>query len=1036
MGKAYRIPGAKERLRKHSFDISRLEALRRLKDTPPSTLATQSSGSSPSGSTGGGTGNFLPLSGGQMVGPIGFFPKLVPIISKRANLDPSSETPKNSSYIILTSADTDLDFIDGAQYSGQFLIMQGQAGFTITIRNAVLKFIVNIVGDGFSNTITVTIDDTSELTTGDKVNIDGTDNFDINNTTITVTGGTTFTYDLGSIGSAVAEAGGLVQRGNILTPDGNDLILDGTNTSTSTIPVVELIFDLVQNSWRVISSSVSNGDGGPFLPTAGGTMLGPIGYDPDLVFVDSDGRVAITSSYMQSTGIGSPDDVFFFDGALFNGQQLEYQVANQTTQIIKNAVLKNITNIVGDGATQIITVTIDDTSLLTTGDKVNIGGTTNFNINDATITVTGGTTFTYDLGSIGSATAEFSGVVQRGNIVMPDDADLTLDSTISTLGVAIGNFVFDPTILGTGWRLISSTVSGGSIAFPIRPPVTTGLPTTGNVVLNLNQTSGHYFTIGPLTGNIDITITNAPAENIAQAFRINITQDGTGGHTVTFNDTLLVQPLINEGIDGVTLLAGDIYDGSIFNIFTMTSTAGSGGGGDVSQWATFPAVTDVNFSTFDGINIDRLLFDQAAGESLASTDIGITSDASGNFLTNAVGEYQWSVDANVKMKLNASQLTMSANIDMDNKSLFDVITVDFKTSNTFDPTALTIIGFDSFSSGLKYNSGATTTNHQFEIGGEPMILISRLGASRGALTTERLIADELIDLTTFTNSSPTNGNIWLDLTSGLFQFQQNGVTIGLGGGGGSGDVIGPGVATENAIARYGDATGKLIADSDIIINPAGEMSAINKLSQEGSPPTSGFLNMLNSQGVVWLGAGGNPDGTLTYSASGFFTFSGDSGSSVIGSNGQSLGTTAFRWGTLNAVAVDLTGSLQVVGNTSLQGNTFLGTGATDEIAVSGRWVSSLIPLSDNLRDLGASGVEWRDLFIDGTADIDRLENNGSNIAIGDTLDFDIGDTIDFNLGQNTVGAAGPADILPNRPNVYLLIKQNGVDLVIPAFAIS
>ena len=728
--------------------------------------------------------NSLQTSGGAMIGSIAFNPALIAVDDGRINIEPDqNEASKDSSYVLVTGQGSpdDLFFIDGADKNGQYLILQGTLTQILVLKAATISGISNISGVG---TVTVVTTSDHNMLTGAKANIIGPTNFSASNVTVTVIDSTSFTYS--AIGSVIPETAGFVQNGNIVTPDGNDVILDGTQ-SLNGVPLATLIFDPTVagfGAWRLVSVSVVSGTAGDFLRVSGGVMFGSIAYDPDFVFVDSNGRVPITSSYIQSSAPVAPNnEVFFFDGALFNGQQLVYQVTNQTIQVIKNGVFKNISNIVGNGTDNTITVTIDDTSLLNSGDTVNINGTTTFDINDAEITITGATTFTYDLGSVGSATPGTSGTVQRGNIVMPDDQDLTLDSNISTLGAAIATFVFDPTIGGGSWRLTSSTVGGGGgdISFPIRPPVTTGLPTTGNVILDLDQTSGHYFTIGPLTGNIDISITNPPAANTAQAFRINIIKGATD-FTVTFNDTLLVQPFIGEE-NTTTLLAGDIYDGAVFNIFTMTSTAGSGT--PTEFWSNFPAVSDVDFATFDGINMDRLLFDQTAGEVLTADVVGITSDVSGNFLTNAVGEYQWLVDANLVMALNASQLTMSANIDMSNKSLFDAITVDFNISNTFDPTTLTIIGFDSFSLGLKYNSGATTTNHQFEIGGEPMVLISRLGASRGALTTERVILDELIDLTSFTNSSPTNGHIWLDLTSGLFKFRQNGVTVELGGGGGT-----------------------------------------------------------------------------------------------------------------------------------------------------------------------------------------------------------------------------------------------------------
>ena len=258
-----------------------------------------------------------------------------------------------------------------------------------------------------------------------------------------------------------------------ITPkEGRTLIIKSTGNilTSSDITITDTeVYELIKYSaaetmitggaYKIFKTGSASGS---FLPVSGGTMLGPIAYDPDVVVVDFFGRVAITSSYMQSLGSGSPDTIFYFDGALFNGQRLEYQVTNQTIQIIKSMVFLAISNIVGNGVDSVITVTVPSTSLLATGEQVNILDTTNFNANDVTITITGATTFTYNLGSIGSATPETSGNVQRGNIITPDDADLILDSTLSAQGVAIGNFIFDPSVpAGGAWRLESSTVSSG-----------------------------------------------------------------------------------------------------------------------------------------------------------------------------------------------------------------------------------------------------------------------------------------------------------------------------------------------------------------------------------------------------------------------------------------------------------------------------------------------------------------------------------------------------------------------------------------------
>ncbi len=55
------------------------------------------------------------------------------------------------------------------------------------------------------------------------------------------------------------------------------------------------------------------------------------------------------------------------------------------------------------------------------------------------------------------------------------------------------------------------------------------------------------------------------------------------------------------------------------------------------------------------------------------------------------------------------------------------------------------------------------------------------------------------------------------------------VTINAGGGG-SGDVVGPASATDNAIARYDSTTGKLIQNSVGILDDSGNLTGINSIT--------------------------------------------------------------------------------------------------------------------------------------------------------------------------------------------------------------
>jgi hypothetical protein len=86
-------------------------------------------------------------------------------------------------------------------------------------------------------------------------------------------------------------------------------------------------------------------------------------------------------------------------------------------------------------------------------------------------------------------------------------------------------------------------------------------------------------------------------------------------------------------------------------------------------------------------------------------------------------------------------------------------------------------------------------------------------------------------------------------------------------------------------------------------------------------------------------------------------------------------------------AVDISGNLGIGGNLTVTGTTTfnggtmtLGDAATDNVVFGADVNSSIIPNTDSTFDLGSSGQEWRDIYIDGTAYIDTLDLNGTAIT--------------------------------------------------------
>ena len=156
------------------------------------------------------------------------------------------------------------------------------------------------------------------------------------------------------------------------------------------------------------------------------------------------------------------------------------------------------------------------------------------------------------------------------------------------------------------------------------------------------------------------------------------------------------------------------------------------------------------------------------------------------------------------------------------------------------------------------------------------------------------------------------------------------------------------------------------------------------------------------------------------------TIENGSASVAVASNGPitSTGNHDFTAG------IDVTGNstfannVTITGNTVVNGNTDLGNATSDTITATGRFDSDLVPSSDNARDLGTSSLEWKDLFLDGTAHIDTLDvdANGAvagNLNVTGNFDVDGATTLDgLTVAENAAfSAAIDVDGHTNLDNV-------------------
>ena len=164
-------------------------------------------------------------------------------------------------------------------------------------------------------------------------------------------------------------------------------------------------------------------------------------------------------------------------------------------------------------------------------------------------------------------------------------------------------------------------------------------------------------------------------------------------------------------------------------------------------------------------------------------------------------------------------------------------------------------------------------------------------------------------------------------------------------------------------------------------------------------------------------------------------FTEDSGASIIelGTNPSSLttgnivgsGTLAITGAstlTGNVTAsndLSIGGNLTVTGNATISGNLTFGDADTDSISLNADIDSHILPNTDDTYDLGSTSKQWRDLYIDGTANIDSL--------VADTADIN-GGTIDGAIigGSSAAAITGTTGQFNTSLNVDGTITSNGL----------
>ena len=177
---------------------------------------------------------------------------------------------------------------------------------------------------------------------------------------------------------------------------------------------------------------------------------------------------------------------------------------------------------------------------------------------------------------------------------------------------------------------------------------------------------------------------------------------------------------------------------------------------------------------------------------------------------------------------------------------------------------------------------------------------------------------------------------------------------------------------DSALSIGSSADGQLDIDADSAIEMTSTaIKAVGRLENADLQPTSG--------------TGTNAAGTNLVISGGQGTGSGTGGNILLKvSKAGSSGSSANAFAT--AVTIDEDKKATFEGAIAVNGNVVLGDAATDTVTITADVASNIIPSADNTHDLGASGSEWKDLYINGVAYVDSIAMPTTTVT--DILDED------------------------------------------------
>jgi len=398
-----------------------------------------------------------------------------------------------------------------------------------------------------------------------------------------------------------------------------------------------------------------------------------------------------------------------------------------------------------------------------------------------------------------------------GNIQTGDGNDFVMGDLQVLLAIFDESLKIEANV-GGSWRIFPfGSGGGGGVSFPIDFPEddrgTVGASTQDILFTDSDRHSVKMI----VSGDVDLSFSSPPTNETAYT-NIIIVQDVTGGHIVTVPVGTINKAIVDAGIlTGPGEETGIVikFAFGVFYAFLETGnivTGGSSFSGNLSDLVINIPSKDwlgqgiSNFGSLTGVTAVQYVDTGSVIRGSMSGDAGATavrlSLATGNkFIISDILTDIVSFDDATGIKLEGTHV-----FNANNNIINQISELQLSNLNSHTPSNELSIAFDTIDNALKYSVPLTTDSHRFYADTDLLASFSRIGSNEGllsiqAVTATSLQATETLLLSTFTNSIPTNGEIWRDSGDGKFKFRENGVTEELGG---SGEFLGPWTASHDA----------------------------------------------------------------------------------------------------------------------------------------------------------------------------------------------------------------------------------------------